>query len=174
VEARPGHLLHLYGLIFRTQSIKLDDAFIYARYIKNALDGDGLVFNAGERVNALTSPLMGYLLLILSWLLHGRVLLAEMILSTIFLASACSFAEAMVPYSGMILASTAFFYTCFGTAQLIAHHDGTSWLEQDKPDYVIIHDKPVFDEAAAAISPNYVRLPIPFGGIYIARRLSSR
>jgi arabinofuranosyltransferase len=416
------------------QTIKLDDALIYARYIKNALDGHGLVFNAGERVNALTSPLMGYLLLVFSWLLHGRVLLAEMILSTVFLASACSLAEAMVPYSGMILASTAFFYTCFGmetalfllmltlclflyvkeryfwlplactlmtltrfegglfacillcriwqehripplrsfvapaliagsycafnlsyygrllpsstiakilhgksgywgshaffhlnpqiydkflysafivpaaiilavlatrqlkgsrynksilpflaglfafyallnianyfwyvapfiffgifyavmalprnqvvkvvlalvivectvtgwislrrdqanqayiaaarwlsrntqpdahvaaletgtiswytpryvddilgltnpkNAELIAHHDGTSWLEQDKPDYVIIHEKPVFDEAAAANSPNYERMPIPFDGIYIARRLSS-
>jgi arabinofuranosyltransferase len=96
------------------QTIKLDDAFIYARYIRNALDGHGLVFNAGERINALTSPLMGYILLAFSWLLRGHVLLAEMILSTVFLASACSLAEALVPYSGMILASTAFFYTCFG------------------------------------------------------------
>lgn len=96
------------------RTIKLDDGFIYARYIKNALDGHGLVFNLGERINALTSPLMGFLLLAFSWLLHGRVLLAEMILSTIFLAAACSLAEALVPYSGMVLASTAFFYTCFG------------------------------------------------------------
>jgi hypothetical protein len=96
------------------RTIKLDDAFIYARYIRNALDGHGLVFNVDEPINALTSPLTGYLLLAFSWLMHGRVLLAEMILSTVFLAAACSLAEALVPYSGMLLASTGFFYTCFG------------------------------------------------------------
>jgi hypothetical protein len=55
-------------------------------------------------------------------------------------------------------------------AELIAHHDGTSWLEQDKPDYVIIHDQPVFNEWAAANSPNYERLPMNFAGVYVARR----
>jgi hypothetical protein len=58
-------------------------------------------------------------------------------------------------------------------AELIAHHDGISWLERDKPDYVIIHDRPVFNEAAAANSPRYERLPMTFDGIYIARRLLS-
>lgn len=87
------------GLSVGQQTIKLDDAFIYARYIKNALDGHGLV-DVGERINALTSPLMGYLALVLSWLLHGRILLAKMILSTVFLAAACSLAEAMVPIPG--------------------------------------------------------------------------
>lgn len=94
--------------------VTLDDALIYARYVQNALDGQGLVFNAGERINALTSPLLGVLLLATSWLLHGHVLLAELVLSTCFLIGASSLAEAMAPYSGLLLASTAFFYSCFG------------------------------------------------------------
>src|SRR4051812_1835616 len=34
-----------------------DDAYIAARYVGQLYAGHGLVFNAGERVNALTSPL---------------------------------------------------------------------------------------------------------------------
>jgi arabinofuranosyltransferase len=101
-------------LCLAQHTIVLDDALIYARYVQNALSGHGLVFNAGERVNALTSPLMAYLLTLTSWLFHGRVLLAEMILCTVFFIAACSVAEYMVPYSGMLLASTAYFYSCFG------------------------------------------------------------
>ncbi len=41
-----------------------DDAYIVARYAHNLMAGDGLVFNAGERINALTSP-AGLLLAVL-------------------------------------------------------------------------------------------------------------
>ncbi len=58
-----------------------EDALIYARYISNALAGNGLVYNVGEHVNALTSPLFSYLLLGSSALLHGNVLLADSLLS---------------------------------------------------------------------------------------------
>lgn len=96
------------------RTIKLDDAFIYARYVHNALLGHGLVFNQGERVNALTSPMMGYSLVAASWLLGGRILLAEMILSTAFFIGACSLAEYLAPFAGMLIASTAYFYSCYG------------------------------------------------------------
>jgi hypothetical protein len=33
-----------------------DDSYIVARYAHNLLQGHGLVFNPGERINALTSP----------------------------------------------------------------------------------------------------------------------
>ena len=36
---------------------ELDDALIYHRFVQNAIDGHGLVYNPGERYNALTSPL---------------------------------------------------------------------------------------------------------------------
>ena len=34
-----------------------DDAFITARYVRNLLAGEGLVYNPGERVEGFTSPL---------------------------------------------------------------------------------------------------------------------
>ena len=42
-------------------NFELDDALIYARYIENFTQGNGLVYNPGERVNGLTSPLFAYL-----------------------------------------------------------------------------------------------------------------
>ena len=47
------------GFIFRGH--ELDDALIYARYIQNLISGNGFVYNAGEAVNGLTSPLFAYL-----------------------------------------------------------------------------------------------------------------
>jgi hypothetical protein len=43
---------------------ELDDALIYFRYIRNCLAGHGLVYNIGERFNALTSPLHTYVSLV--------------------------------------------------------------------------------------------------------------
>jgi hypothetical protein len=101
-------------LSFAVRHFELDDALIYARYVRDALNGQGLVFNPGEQVNALTSPLLAVLLLATSWLLHGHVLLAEMILSASFLAGACILAEDIAPWSGVLIASTGYFYMCFG------------------------------------------------------------
>jgi arabinofuranosyltransferase len=93
---------------------RIDDSFIYARYVANALMGRGMVFNAGEHVNALTSPLFAYLLLLVSMVFHGKVLLATSILSGIFLFLACLLAEKLVPFSGLLIASTAYFYILLG------------------------------------------------------------
>jgi hypothetical protein len=46
---------------FLVRHYELDDALIYFRYIRNVLAGHGLVYNVGERFNALTSPLHTYL-----------------------------------------------------------------------------------------------------------------
>ena len=43
----------------------LDDGFIYFRYITNLFSGAGLVYNAGQRVASLSSPLQSLLLIIL-------------------------------------------------------------------------------------------------------------
>lgn len=94
--------------------IVLDDGLIYARFISHALHGQGLVFNVGERVNALTSPLFTYVLLAVSWLLKGRVLLAEHILFAATFFGACFLAERMVPLSGLLMAATAYFYIVIG------------------------------------------------------------
>ncbi len=39
---------------------ELDDGLIYARYIQNLIEGKGFVYNVGEAVNGLTSPLFAY------------------------------------------------------------------------------------------------------------------
>lgn len=46
---------------FLLKDYTLDDALIYYRYIKNALEGNGLVYNVGEKFNGLTSPLFTYI-----------------------------------------------------------------------------------------------------------------
>lgn len=123
VRLTPGRLFALRaGLIavligtftFFTRHIVLDDGLIYARFISHALNGQGLVFNPGEHVNALTSPLFTYLLLSLSWILKGNVLAAEHLLFAATFLGACLLAERMVPLSGLLIAATAFFYILIG------------------------------------------------------------
>lgn len=46
---------------YLNRGFQLDDALIYHRYVRNVLAGEGLVYNPGERLNALTSPLFSYL-----------------------------------------------------------------------------------------------------------------
>lgn len=99
---------------YRGRHFALDDALIYARYVANALAGNGLVFNPGEHVNALSSPLYSYLLLGVSMLLHGNVLLADYLLSCVAFIAVCLLAEWTVPYSGIVLATTEYFYSTFG------------------------------------------------------------
>jgi hypothetical protein len=99
---------------FLTRHDQMDDALIYARYIANALHGLGLVFNAGERTNALTSPLYSYLVLGVAKLLGRQVLAATALVSSVFFFFACSLAETLVPFSGLLLAATGYFYSLVG------------------------------------------------------------
>ncbi len=52
------------GIVFRLAyfDFAVDDAFIYGRYAENLVHGHGLVFNPGERIAAITSPLFALLL----------------------------------------------------------------------------------------------------------------
>src|ERR1700744_1506235 len=83
-SSRPYRLLALAVLIViavvLSRHFVAEDGLIYSRYVANALHSQGLVFNAGEHVNALTSPLFSYLLLGVAWILHGDVILAEFLL----------------------------------------------------------------------------------------------
>lgn len=93
---------------------RLDDALIYARYVLHAYQSRGLYFNDGERVNALTSILDTWLQLGLTYVLHGRVLLAQAILGGAFLFGALLMAEAVVPLAGVLLAAGSYFYFLTG------------------------------------------------------------
>lgn len=111
-----------YGLVacvvatftFLARHLQLDDGLIYDRYIDNAIHGLGLVYNAGEPVNALTSPLYDYLLLFVSWLLHGRVQMAAVVIFGVFFAGTCIVAETLFAYSGIVLSTIAYFYWLIG------------------------------------------------------------
>jgi hypothetical protein len=65
----------------------LDDALIYYRYVQNAIDGLGLVYNAGEYVNGLTSPLYTYLSLTFAFVIRD-VELSQMFLAWILFTAA--------------------------------------------------------------------------------------
>jgi hypothetical protein len=95
-------------LAYTDRFFHLDDALIYARYVGNALQGHGLVYNVGERVNALTSILDAWLLLGLSWVLHGKVLLAQKIIGASCLVASALVAEAIVPLAGIFIAASSF------------------------------------------------------------------
>lgn len=99
---------------FASRHFVVDDGLIYARFMHNALTGQGLVFNPGESVNGLTSPLFTNLLLGCSWLLGGNILLAEHLLYAVCLIGACIAAERFAPWAGVAIASTLYFYSMIG------------------------------------------------------------
>jgi len=101
---------------------KLDDALIYYRYISNALEGKGLVYNEGERFNALTSPLYTYISLIMAYIL-GDIQISQIIICAIFLyltgimavilfrGTISDFILGMTP---VLISSSIYFYSTFG------------------------------------------------------------
>ena len=62
---------------------QLDDALIYARYIHNAIAGNGFAFNAGEIWGGVTSPLHSYLLFLFTTFSRDA-LISQRLLSCIF------------------------------------------------------------------------------------------
>ena len=97
-----------------TGASQIDDSYIYDRYIANAFAGNGLVYNLGEHVNGLSSPVFGYLLLLSDWLANGRVMLASEVLSALGMLFASLLAESLVPWAGLLVATSAFFYALTG------------------------------------------------------------
>ena len=99
-----------------------DDALIYARYVRNALGGAGLVYNPGERVNALTSPLYAYLSLAAAYLV-GDVPASQVLLGGVFLFLTAATVilvfhrQGLAPYgavAGLAIVTQGYFYWTFG------------------------------------------------------------
>lgn len=100
----------------------LDDALIYQRYLKNFFDGNGLVYNIGEKFNGLTSPLYIYLCMLMSVL---RIDIASnvLILNCLLLISA-AIVLALIFYnmdqpqvgfiSSVVLVTSKYSYLVFG------------------------------------------------------------
>jgi len=79
--------LPLFYLAWVNRNYQLDDALIYLRYIRNFLNGEGLVYNLGAYFNGLTSPLYSYLI-ILAGVLVNNLQTANILSAAIFHASA--------------------------------------------------------------------------------------
>jgi arabinofuranosyltransferase len=72
---------------YLNRNFQMEDALIYYRYIENALSGDGLVYNKGEYVNSLSSPLYTYLSLAMAALvgdIHVSQILLNCLLATLW------------------------------------------------------------------------------------------
>lgn len=79
--------LFFLGLSAAMFSFTAEDAYIIARYAENLVRGNGLVFNAGEQVNALTCPLMAILEAGV-YSLTGATIVVTKVLSVVLVAAA--------------------------------------------------------------------------------------
>lgn len=117
VRGRQGHALRIaaVGLVVAVSTVMsvlnrhytLDDALIYYRYIQNAIDGLGLVYNAGEYVNGLTSPLYTYLSLAVAFVLRD-VSFSQMFLAWLLLTAAAVTVVFLRPWDGSLSPGAAF------------------------------------------------------------------
>lgn len=55
-------------------------------------------------------------------------------------------------------------------ADHIAHHDATSWLNEDRPDFIVIHKPTAIWEEVAVGNPNYDQVPYHSGPVYLLRK----
>ncbi len=102
------------------RGLRTDDALIYERYIQNAFRGLGLVYNAGEHINALSSFLyvdLGLLVRLVVPQTHA----AAVLLSGLSLAAACVTGAILFGrtplergFCALGVATSAYFYLCFG------------------------------------------------------------
>ncbi len=109
-------------ITYLNRNFSLDDALIYQRYLKNFIDGYGLVYNIGERFNGLTSPLYIYICMLVSKI-TGEIVLNQLIVNCFLLISAgvvlavilYSIGQPAVGFiSSMLLVSGKYFYMVFG------------------------------------------------------------
>ncbi len=117
-------LILVFGILITilNKNFRLDDALIYYRYIENFVNGYGLVYNIGERFNAISSPFYMYISLAAS-LITREVEVTQLILNAVFIISA-GLSLAYLFYflnkptlaflSSMIFITSKFFYLTFG------------------------------------------------------------
>ncbi len=105
---------------FLTRNYQLDDALIYLRYVKNFRDGFGLVYNPGEKFNALTSPLFTYISLASSFLMRN-LQVNTIAISSLFFACASILGAKLFSigrweglFTAVVTGSFGYFYSTFG------------------------------------------------------------
>lgn len=110
------------SLSWMARNFQVADALIYYRYVRNALEGQGLVYNPGERFNALTSPLHTLLFLLLAWIVGDVPAAATLLSALAMIGGACVWTAlvarnvslpAAIP--GMLIyCASVFFYLTYG------------------------------------------------------------
>lgn len=107
---------------FLVKDFRLDDALIYYRYIENFINGNGLVYNIGEKFNAISSPLYIYISLAVS-LITREVETTQFLMNSLFMIlSGISLAylfyllnkPALAFLSSMVFITSKYFYMTFG------------------------------------------------------------
>ena len=101
----------------------LDDALIYYRYVQHAIDGHGLVYNVGEYVNGLTSPLYTYLSVLAAFVVRDVARSQWALASTLFCSAAVAVmfirpaTNGLTPgavFAGLGIATSRYFYSVAG------------------------------------------------------------
>jgi len=82
-----GCFVFFFGMCAAMFRFTAEDAFVIARYAENLVRGEGLVFNPGEQINALTCPLMA-LLEAAIYALVGSTIVPTKLLSIALVAAA--------------------------------------------------------------------------------------
>ncbi|MEO8512967.1 MAG: hypothetical protein ABI543_05380 [Ignavibacteria bacterium] len=104
------------------RNVHIDDALIYYRYIENFISGNGLVYNIGERFNALTSPLYFYISILISSVTR-EVEVTQVVLNALLMIFSSFVITRIFNYlkiskTGFIIAiifiTSRYFYTVFG------------------------------------------------------------
>lgn len=108
-------------LSWKTRHFQLDDALIYLRYLRNFFDGNGLVYNVGDRFNGLTSPLYSYLLIAANTAIQN-LQATTVLISGLFLFCASAAGSNLMASGtrmgkllcGLFVVSFNYFYLTFG------------------------------------------------------------
>lgn len=107
---------------YLNKGFRVDDALIYYRYIENFINGDGLVYNIGEKFNGLTSPLYIYISIGISSLTRETVT-SQLVFNGALLTGTSIVAVLIFKKLGMenagfifslILITSKYFYFVFG------------------------------------------------------------
>ncbi len=105
---------------YLAREYQLDDSLIYLRYLRNLIEGNGLVFNPGEYFNGLTSPLYVFVLFL------GSFVFQNLQLNTIIISGALLLAAAIVAgklfsrsnweaiFTAVLIGGFSIFYWNFG------------------------------------------------------------
>lgn len=107
---------------YLNKGFRVDDALIYYRYIENFINGDGLVYNIGEKFNALTSPLYIYISIGISSITR-EIVISQLVFNGVLLTGSAILAVLVFKklgqeYEGfvfsLILITSKYFYFVFG------------------------------------------------------------